>query len=126
MNDKTNSLYIDLQNALARFQEVLKESPTEIVQDSTIQRFEFTFELSWKIMQTILQDNRIESYGVKSVFRSAAQMGLIPDPSPWMQFLEYRNKTSHIYNAKQAHEVYLALPPFSALVTDLLTVIPQL
>lgn len=125
MNDKTNSLYTDLQNALERLQEVLKESPTEIVQDATIQRFEFTFELAWKLMQSILHDNRIESFGVKSVFRGAAQLGLIPDPSPWLTFLESRNQTSHIYNAGQAHGVYLTLLNFPELVTDLLTQVPK-
>jgi nucleotidyltransferase substrate binding protein (TIGR01987 family) len=125
MNDKSTSLLTDLSQALARLTEVLQETPNSIIEDATIQRFEFTFELSWKLMQSILQDNRIETFGVKSVVRSSAQLGLISDPALWLHYLESRNLTAHVYNAKQAHEIYLKLIDFPLLVSELIGNAPK-
>lgn len=121
MNDKASALSSDLSQAVTRLEEALNEPLTDIVRDASIQRFEFTFELSWKLMQTILQENRLESYGAKSVIRGSAQLGLIPDPTPWFDFLDARNRTSHVYNVKQAQEIYQQVLSFPPLVHELLS-----
>jgi nucleotidyltransferase substrate binding protein (TIGR01987 family) len=126
MNEKTTSLIADLTQALVRLQEILLESPNDIVRDATIQRFEFTFELSWKLMQSILQDNRIESFGAKSVIRGSAQLGIISDPTPWFVYLDARNRTSHIYNAEQAEEIYQKIKSFPPLVEELIGKVKEL
>lgn len=45
---KIESIKTDLKNANIKLLEALQADPTELNQDATIQRFEFTFELSWK------------------------------------------------------------------------------
>lgn len=54
---------------------------TELVRDACIQRFEFTFELSWKTMKRILAARSNFVNSPKPVFREAAKDGLIDDVS---------------------------------------------
>jgi len=43
---KTNYLIADLKKSLTKLEQAIAEPKSEIVRDATIQRFEFTFELS--------------------------------------------------------------------------------
>jgi len=117
---KTESLKEDLTKALKALKEALAEEPTVLNQDATIQRFEFTFELSWKLMQEVLRENRIDTYGVRGVFREAARLELVEDPLPWFSFLEARNLTAHTYNEEEARKIYTKIKDFPALVDSLL------
>ncbi len=84
---KLEAQYKDLQKVFVRLKEAAS-LPNEIIinQDATIQRFEFTFEVSWKIMQTIVNENKISVYGPKQVIREAAKLGLIDNPVAWFIF----------------------------------------
>ena len=104
--EKSQSILEDLKKAFLRLREALDLPKTQISRDATIQRFEFTFELSWKLMQTILKDNSIEAYGPKNAIRESAKLSLIDDPSKWFEFLEARNQIAHTYNDKLADDVY--------------------
>ena len=80
--------------------------------DGAIQRFEYTFELAWKTMKRILQFKGSTSQLPRDVIRDAAANGLIDNPVVWFEFLEKRNKTSHIYEESVANEVASVLPIF--------------
>ena len=43
------------RRALGSFEAVLREPKTDIVRDAAIQRFEYTFEASWKAAQFFLK-----------------------------------------------------------------------
>ena len=75
------SIINDLIRANQRLIEVLAMENTEVNQDATIQRFEFTFELAWKLMQEIVQENRRTYRGVKDIIRQSAELGLIVTPT---------------------------------------------
>ncbi len=94
---KTKELYINLQKALIKFEEALAFEDTEPLRESLIQRFEYTFELAWKLMSSILKDQGIQSYGVKNILRDAAKMNLIENIKEWFKYANARNLTSHIY-----------------------------
>lgn len=117
---KTNLLEKDLGNALLRLKEALQEKPIDLNKDATIQRFEFTFELAWKLMQSILKENGIETYGIKTVIREAARFGMVDDPKAWFKFLEDRNLTSHTYKEDEARSIYERIKDFPLLVVDLI------
>lgn len=118
---KLESQYQDLTKALDRLKEAsLLPSDNTINQDATIQRFEFTFELCWKIMQTIVSQNKQNIYGPKNVIRVTAQLGIIDDPQIWFDFLEKRNLTAHTYDEKTAQAVYQAAKKFVLYVEELL------
>jgi len=117
---KLQSQYDDLKKAYHRLKEALSLPPTNIHQDATIQRFEFTFETSWKLMNNIVRENGIDVYGPKNTFRAVAKLGLIDDPSSWFLFLEARNYTTHIYDEKIAKWVYTTAKKFLPFVEKLI------
>lgn len=117
---KAISLHGDLIKANERLKEALAEEPTDLNKDATIQRFEFTFELAWKLMQEILKEERIDVYGVKSVFRESARLGLVEGPVVWFDFLESRNLTAHTYDQDEAREIYEKIKDFPPVVESLI------
>src|SRR3990167_6834100 len=82
----------------------------DIVRDSVIQRFEYTYELSWKLLQRWIKLNispeEAEPRTKKDLFRLAAKKSLIHAPEQWFEFSEARNEVSHTYNEKRAQYVY--------------------
>lgn len=99
-----------------RLRESLALPKNDIVRDSVIQRFEFTVELSWKVLHKVLKASGVsEALTPKNVIREGARLGLIADPEAWIQFLEDRNLTSHTYKENLAERVYASaqrIPPF--------------
>jgi len=112
MELRTKQLFTQLQKALNKLQEAGQSPATELNRDATIQRFEFTFELAWKLMQLVLKDNGIDSYGPKNTFREAAKLGLIDNPESWFVFLQNRNLTTHKYDEKTAEKIYNSAKEF--------------
>ena len=90
----------------------LSAPKTDLNRDASIQRFEFTFELTWKTLKRILQKKGIRIHNPRDVLREAAKEGFIEDPQIWFDFLENRNNTLHVYNEKTAETIYQALPAF--------------
>jgi len=99
--------------ALESLTKILKEKKSDIVRDATIQRFEYTFELSWKLLRRYLESeqNTIEA-SIKNVFREAGKLGLIDNVENWFEYLEARNLTSHTYNESTAEGVFQAAARF--------------
>ena len=48
----------------------------------------------------------------RDAFRTAAELHLIDDPTIWFEFLKDRNRTTHLYDEKQAKDVVSHLPSF--------------
>ena len=120
METKRASQLQDLQTAAKRLQEALDKKKDDIVRDAVIQRFEFTFELTWKTLLTVVRENGMEFKGVKTVLRDAAQIGLIENIDEWFSFLEARNRTTHTYDLEVAEKVYQKAKEFNAALQILL------
>ena len=107
-NKRMKELYGDFKNALERLARALKEdiNKNETAVDGTIQRFEFTFELAWKLESAILSYNGVEVGIPRMVIKEAFKAGLLKDGAAWIEMLEDRNKTSHIYDEDMAQEIY--------------------
>src|SRR5438045_1079220 len=69
----------ELRIAAKRLDEALEKEKDDIVRDAVIQRFEFTFELTWKLLLTINRENGMEFKGVKTVFRDEEQIAAVLD-----------------------------------------------
>jgi|SRR3989339_934363 len=118
---KLQAQYGDLQKAFGRLKEaIILPRDVTINQDATIQRFEFTFELAWKLMQSIVVENNVNIYGVKTVIREAAKLDLIDDPTKWFEFLENRNLSVHTYKEEIAQKVYKSAKEFIPFVEKLI------
>lgn len=103
-----------LLKATSSLHKVLKKEKDEYIRDAAIQRFEYTFELSWKTMKRILKYKGYDVGGSKDVFRLSAKEGLIGDPIKWFGFLEMRNETVHSYDEAEAEKIYKKIPDFIA------------
>ncbi len=110
-----------LERALSKVVEALEFPRDEPHRESLIQRFEYTFELSWKLMSRILDDELVPAQGVRTVLRKAADLGLISDVAHWLSFATSRNETSHLYLEEVAIRVEESVRDgFAACVQDLL------
>ena len=104
--EKIQSLLTDLEKAVTRVSEALILEPTQIHKDATIKRFEFTFELAWKLMQATVRYLGTDIFGPRESIRAAARYDLITDPETWMKLLDARNITVHAYKEVMADDVY--------------------
>lgn len=81
----------------------------EELRDAVIQRFKFTMDLSWKLIQRFLKDAGVPDGEIRTkrdLFREAARLGLIEAPERRFAYYEARNATSYAYNQEVAVRVY--------------------
>lgn len=110
----------DLIAALAQLKAGVAEMKNDLDRDGVIQRFEFTFELVWKVIQEYAMEEGLEVASPREAFRTAADLGLIKDPVVWFEFLKDRNRTTHLYDEKEAKDVVSHLPSFISATESLI------
>jgi len=111
-----------LRNAVQRLREGLtryKREPTdEQIRDGLIQRFEFTYELSHKMLRRYLREaaafpDEIDQMSFADLIRTGTAQALLRSEWPaWRRFREMRTRTSHTYDATVASQVVAAIPAF--------------
>jgi nucleotidyltransferase substrate binding protein (TIGR01987 family) len=111
-----------LENALTRFSEgleMLKESPEDtLIRDGVIQRFEFTYELSHKMLKRYLEMGsanpaEFDSMVFADLIRTGNEQGLLLNGwDRWRDFRQARTNTSHSYDEGKAVLVVDLLPSF--------------
>lgn len=75
----------------------------DLLRDGLIQRFEFTFELAWKTLKVCFEDEGLIGINSpKAVLREAFSADLIDNDNLWLEMLNDRNSTSHIYSESLA------------------------
>jgi nucleotidyltransferase substrate binding protein (TIGR01987 family) len=73
----------------------------DIYLDLVVKRFEFTFEMSWKAIKRYLDFVGLVCKNPRSCFKEAFAQGLIDDEPLWLDMIEMRNRSSHIYNEQE-------------------------
>jgi nucleotidyltransferase substrate binding protein (TIGR01987 family) len=111
-----------LEKALAR---ATAEPADAELRDSCIKRFEYTFELSWKMLKRQLEQevpnpSEVDTWAYRHLFRVGGERGLVNDVEAWFLYREKRNITSHTYDEDKARDVFSVLPRFAADAADLL------
>lgn len=77
----------------------------EIAREGLIQCFEFTHELSWKVMKDYAEHQGImEIFGSRDAIRYSLRLGLIDDEQ-WIDTVKDRNVTSHHYDNETAQKI---------------------
>ena len=98
------------RKALSTLRELTNKSNLSMVErDAAIQRFEYTFEVTWKTAQLFLAEAEgITANSPKSVVRGSWQAGLFNEATAQLalQMCEARNMTVHTYNEKIAITIY--------------------
>lgn len=109
--DKFAAQLQQFEQAMTRLSEALQLKKDDIVRDSAIQRFEFTFDLAWKTVKTYLREQKgIVCVSPKDCIRAAYAQGLIPYDDAWLTMTDMRNETAHTYNEEVAEKIYAQLP----------------
>ena len=104
------------EKALETLESVVLLPKDAIVRDATIQRFEYTYELAWKMIKRHLDWAGFAdtaSLSKRDLFREAAKAKLIADADAWFEYHQARNETSHTYEVTAAEEVYAAALKFT-------------
>lgn len=109
-------------NALARLTEGLARYETDTtdtqIRDGLIQRFEFTYEVSHKMLKRYLEmasatPEDYDSIAFQDLIRTGNEQGLLlGDWSCWKKYRDMRSKTSHTYAEAIALEVVAQIPAF--------------
>ena len=118
----TNLDLTALENSLNRLGEVIeryrKDTSDDAIRDSVIQRFEFTYSITLKILRKyfierafVVED--INQMAFNDMIRTANQMALLKSNLEiWSEFREMRNMTSHTYDETVALKVVSIIPNF--------------
>lgn len=113
----------EAEKALETLREILREPYSVIVRDATIQRFEYTFEIFWKLVKEYLYNHEgIECNSPKSCFREASSVGLLSEEQTitCLEMTDDRNLTSHTYIEEVAESIYEKIRDYSELMDTVL------
>ena len=106
---------VRLSEGLARYE---LDVTDEQIRDGLIQRFEFTYELSHKMLKRFLESisatpEDYDAMPFQNLIRTGNEQGLLlGDWSNWKNYRDMRSKTSHTYNEAKALEVVAGIPAF--------------
>ena len=111
-----------LEKAVASLNEAVtayhQQQSNNFIRDAAIQRFEYTYELSHKMLKRYLEMTEpssevIDQMPFPDLIRTASERGLLASGwNIWKDYRHARNTTSHTYNETKAKEVYLVIPKF--------------
>lgn len=94
--------------AVERLKESLDRGDSDdLVLDGAIQRFEFTYELSWKLLKAYLAYSGLTDVGTpREAFKEAFATGLITEGDVCIDMIDDRNLTSHTYDQAEARRIF--------------------
>lgn len=104
-----------LAEGLARYEKDITDTQ---IRDGLIQRFEFSYEISHKMLKRHLEmvsptPEQFDGMAFADLIRSGNEQGLLlGDWSKWRNYREMRGKTSHTYDEEIAIEVVQGIPAF--------------
>ncbi|MBF0334044.1 MAG: nucleotidyltransferase substrate binding protein [Alphaproteobacteria bacterium] len=111
-----------LRNAVTRLREGLARYDQNVadtqIRDGLIQRFEFTYELSHKMLKRFMvatspSPDEFDEMSFADLIRSGNERGLLRGDWPaWRAYREMRSKTSHTYDETVALEVVKGIGGF--------------
>ena len=94
--NKLSDKFDSFKTVLERLKEAINmynKDNHPVLLDGTIQRFEFTIELAWKLIKEYLEEEKFGEFdSPKKVVKEAYRIGLIEDGEVWLDMLDDRNK----------------------------------
>ena len=106
--------------ALAAFEKLATlKNPNDVERDAAIQRFEFSFEASWKAAKQYLYDlEGVDAGSPKGVIRSCREVHLLKDEEAVLalEMVNDSNLTVHTYNEELAIKIHKNLPRYNNLL----------
>lgn len=103
-------------HSLTRGMERAKKDLTDLeVRDGCIQRFEYTYELSIKLIKRYIEkenpiSENVDQMNFRDLLRLSAEIGLIKNVQDWFVFREAHNNTSYNYDEGNAKKTFETIP----------------
>jgi nucleotidyltransferase substrate binding protein (TIGR01987 family) len=91
LNKKTHVQIQQFEEACQRLAEAIAQPKDEFTRDSVIQRFEFCFEMAWKLLQSVLLFMGKECASPRQCIRLASQNNLLDSAEKWLSYQDARN-----------------------------------
>jgi len=105
--NKLAQSFKNLCKALDALKESVATPPTENRDFAgIIQSFDFTYELTWKTLKLILEQNGIAAPFPRVAFEEAFKRDMIEGNEIWKDIIEARNLSSHTYDQALARKLY--------------------
>ena len=77
----------------------------DVFLDVMVKRFEFTYEMAWKALKRYLDYLGFEVKNPRATFKEAYAQEIIIDENIWLDMIEQRNLSSHVYDEYQIKEL---------------------
>lgn len=91
-----------------------------VYRDSMIQRFEYTFDVTWKLLSEYLvsQGRTTEIKAPKAIFRESLKAGILSEEETRLaiNMVEDRNLTTHGYDEALIEEISARIPSYAVLL----------
>jgi len=111
-----------LEKAVAQLAEGLQiasqPGANALLRDGAIQRFEYTYEVSWKMLKRFLEltssdPQSIDTVAFSELIRIGYEQGVLRSSyDVWATFRKARSTTSHTYDQNKAQQVFEIIPQF--------------
>ena len=108
-----------LINAINIEQEIKEEGFGDIYLDLIIKRFEFTYEMAWKALKRYLEFLGYEPKNPRATFKEGYAQGILKDENIWLEMIEQRNLSSHIYDEYEIEEIVQNIKSYKDAFLDL-------
>jgi len=106
-DEEIKNIFKQFSEANSRLSEAINlEEESDIKRDAVIKRFEFNYELLWKTFKHIARYEKMECFSPKGCFKIAFKMGLIGDEALFLELIDARNRTSHMYSEDESRRIY--------------------
>lgn len=92
----------------------------DIYLDLVVKRFEFTYEMSWKAVKRYLDYIGIGCTGPRMCFREAFTQRVIEHEDIWIDMIEQRNLSSHVYDEDEIKEILSKIVDYKKAFQELL------
>ncbi|MBS9782108.1 MAG: nucleotidyltransferase substrate binding protein [Gammaproteobacteria bacterium] len=101
----------NFEKAFKQLQEAVNRADEldRLGKEGLIQRFEYTFELSWKTLKDYLEAQGLQATSPRQTLKVAFQYNLIDDGELWLIMLDKRNLMAHTYNEDYFIAVFSAI-----------------
>lgn len=117
MNDldiRWQQRFLNFQRAFLLLREAMEKDYAQLSQlekEGIIQRFEYTFELAWKVLKDKLEHDGIvlDKISPKAVIRQAFNAKYIVQPEVWLKMIGDRNLMSHTYDFAKFEAIIQAI-----------------
>ena len=104
----------NFQRAFKLLENALEGGPaalSDLEKEGVIQRFEYSFELSWKSLKDFLEEGGlvISPLTPRKILKEAFAARILPDGQVWIEMLDHRNLLAHTYSAAVFEEAVSAI-----------------